>query len=233
MSSLGYADLLRLLGEVERIGQTQTLKISLEAFTGPAPALVDEAAAAPGPTMFDAIRTNDLLYEETQRLRNLLLARLAEIHRAARPPAAPVAPSAPAEETAETAETAGAVEAAEPAGAGDAPRPWTMEEILSLLDGAQMALIKHPTAAQAAFSALVREGRRFAETAEGKRWLDVLGASSFMRQARWVWETTSLNMLEEDAGTIVPSTYLEALLRAAEVPDLEQLLGRVTGMGHE
>lgn len=212
MSSLGYADLLRLLGEVERIGQAQTLKISLEALTGSAPELVNKAAgAAPGPTMFDAIRTNDLLYEETQRLRNLLLARLAGIHRAARPAAAS-APATPA---------------------ADAPRSWAIEEILSLLDEAQMAMIKHPTAAQAAFAALVREGRRFAETEEGKRWLDVLSTSSFMRQARWVWETTSLNMLEEDAETIVPSTYLEALLRAADVPDLEQLLGRVTGMGHE
>jgi hypothetical protein len=209
MSSLGYADLLGLLGEVERIGQAQTLKISLEALAGPA-----EAPGSPGPTMFDAIRTNDLLYEETQRLRNLLLGRIAEIQRAARPAAA-IAPDAPASQV------------------DDAPRSWTEGEILGLLDGAQMAMIKHPTATQAAFAALVREGRRFAETAEGKGWLDVLSASSFMRQARWVWETTSLNMLEEDAGTIVPSTYLEALLRAAEVPDLEQLLGRVTGMGHE
>jgi hypothetical protein len=209
MSSLGYTDLLGLLGEVERIGQAQTLKISLEALTGPAAAEASGAAAAVAPTMFDAIRTNDLLYEETQRLRNLLLGRIADLQRAARPAAAPAAP------------------------ADDAPRSWSEKEILGLLDGAQMAMIKHPTATQAAFAALVREGRRFAETAEGKRWLDVLGASSFMRQARWVWETTSLNMLEEDAGTIVPSTYLEALLRAAEVPDLEQLLGRVTGMGHE
>ncbi len=207
MSSLGYVELLGLLDEVDRVGRTQTLKISLEALTGPSPA----PAGAAAPTMFDSIRTNDLLYEETQRLRNLLLDRLAEIQRAARPVAASVpASSAP-----------------------DVPRSWTDEEIIALLDGAQMAMIKHPTAAQAAFAALVREGRRFAETAEGEKWLQVLGGSGLVRRARWVWETTSLNMLEEDAGTIVPSTYLEALLRATDVPDLEQILGRVTGMGHE
>lgn len=213
MSSLGYVELLGLLDEVDRVGRTQTLKISLEALTGPSPApAASEPAGAPAPTMFDSIRTNDLLYEETQRLRNLLLDRLAEMQRAARPTAAiPAIPaSAPA-----------------------VPRSWTDEEIIALLDGAQMAMIKHPTAAQAAFAALVREGRRFAETAEGEKWLQVLGASGLVRRARWVWETTSLNMLEEDAGTIVPSTYLEALLRATDVPDLEQILSRVTGMGHE
>jgi hypothetical protein len=218
MSSLGYVELLGLLDEVDRIGRTQTLKISLEALAGPPPAPTastppagaSEPAGA-APTMFDAIRTNDLLYEETQRLRNLLLARIAEMHRATRS----VPASAPAD--------------AVPA----VPRSWTGEEIIALLDGAQMAMIKHPTAAQAAFSALVREGRRFAETPEGGRWLDVLGASGLMRRARWIWETTSLNMLEEDAGTIVPSTYLEALLRATDVHDLEQILSRVTGMGHE
>lgn len=213
MSSLGYAELLGLLDEVDRVGRTQTLKISLEALTGPSPApAASEPAGAAAPTMFDSIRTNDLLYEETQRLRNLLLDRLAEMQRAARPTAAM---------------------AASAASAPDVPRSWADEEIIALLDGAQMAMIKHPTAAQAAFSALVREGRRFAETAEGEKWLQLLGSSGLVRRARWVWETTSLNMLEEDAGTIVPSTYLEALLRATDVPDLEQILSRVTGMGHE
>jgi hypothetical protein len=212
MSSLGYVELLGLLDEVDRVGRTQTLKLSLEALTGPSPApAASEPAGAEAPTMFDSIRTNDLLYEETQRLRNLLLDRLAEMQRAARPTAA----NAPA------------------SSAPDVPRSWTDEEIIALLDGAQMAMIKHPTAAQAAFAALVREGRRFAETAEGEKWLQVLGASGLVRRARWVWETTSLNMLEEDAGTNVPSTYLEALLRATDVPDLEQILSRVTGMGHE
>jgi hypothetical protein len=210
MSSLGYVDLLRLLDEVERVGQAQTLKISLDALAGAAPG-ANAGPAEAQPTMFDSIRTNDLLYEETQRLRGALLSRLAELSRAARPAAA----SPP------------------PAPVGAPSGAWTEEEILALLDGAQMAMIKHPTATQAAFAALVREGRRFAETAEGGKWLQVLQTSDFVRRVRWVWETTSLNMLEEDAGTIVPSTYLEALLRAADVPELERLLGRVTGMGHE
>lgn len=212
MSTLGYVDVLRLLDEVNRVGQTQTLKIVLDSIAGASPRVETETAAAGAPVnaataTFDVIRTQSLLYEETQRLRNLLLERLHEIHRGAAPSPPPPVHHEPIE--------------------------WTDADILELLNDAQMALLKYPTAAQAAFAALVREGRRYAETEAGKRWLKVLGASDLMRRARWVWETTSLNMLEEDAETIVPSTYLEALLRAADALSMEDLLGKVKGMGHE
>lgn len=216
MSTLGYVDLLRLLDEVNRIGQTQSLKVALDSFAGPS--METAAAGAPAgrgekPT-FDVIRTQSLLYEETQRLRNQLLSRLDAMHRVAQGGAAArIADRAPAPP--------------------DSPRTWSADEIIGLLNDAQMAILKYPTAAQAAFSAVVREGRRYAETDEGKAWLDALSTSGLMRRARWLWETTSLNMLQEDESTIVPSTYLEALLRAAEVPDMEELLGRVKGMGHE
>src|SRR5688500_12672166 len=114
MSSPGYVELLGLLDEVDRVGRTQTLKISLEALTGPSPApAASEPAGAAPPTMFDSIRTNDLLYEETQRLRNLLLDRLAEMQRAARPTAA-IPASAPASSAPD---------------APSIPRSWTDEEI--------------------------------------------------------------------------------------------------------
>jgi hypothetical protein len=230
MSSLGYPDLLRLLDEVQRVQQAQTLKITLEAIAEgaarkPAPALArapvqDSAspngeaaltAVSPNEPVFDSIRVQSMIYEETHRIRDLLLARIEELNRSSRLAASERAPSS----------------------AADGERPWSDAYILSLLDKAQLALLKHPTAAQAAFSALVGEGRRFARTAEGAEWLDALSTSSFIRRARWVWETTSLNMLEEDETTVVPSTYLEALLRAAEGPDMDQVLSRVKGMGHE
>lgn len=214
MSTLAYADLLRLLDEVNRVGQVQTLKIVLDSMAGSEPRVTTETAAAgttvvnpAGPPTFDVIRTQSLLYEETQRLRNHLLERLRDMQRGAAAPA--------------------------PEPKSETPREWSDQDILDILNDAQMALLKHPTAAQAAFAALVAEGRKFAETPEGKNWLAVLSVSDFMRRARWVWETTSLNMLEEDAGTIVPSTYLEALLRAAEALSMDDLLGKVKGMGHE
>lgn len=173
MSTLGYAELLRLLDEVNRVGQTQTLRIVLESMAEAAPGVATETAAAgvmanrAGTATFDAIRTQSLLYEETQRLHKLLLARLGEIHRPVRA----------------KADAAGSP----PAPVLREPLAWTEPEILDLLNAAQLALLEHPTAAQAAFAALVREGRQYAETDEGKEWLEVLGRSGLMQRARWVW----------------------------------------------
>lgn len=105
--------------------------------------------------------------------------------------------------------------AAPGAGAGALPE---------LLRGVQRALLEHPVAAQAAFTALIAEGRRFAATPEGADWMAALAGSDLVRQARQVWEAVSLNLLEDDPSTIVPSAYLEALLRAASSADLEGLL---------
>lgn len=224
MSSLEYTDLLLLLDEVQRVQQAQTLQITFEAIAdaaarrapGPSPrdpVRINGASSPPtlAEPVFDTIRVQSMIYEETHRIRDLILARLEELKRGIRRSAS----------------------ARDPAPAADAKTPWSDEEVLSLLDEAQLALIKHPIAAQSAFAALVAEGRRFANTEEGKPWLDALSTSSFIRRARSVWETTSLNMLEEDGATVVPSTYLEALLRAAEAPDMDQVLSRVKGMGHE
>jgi hypothetical protein len=216
MSTPAYAELLQMLSEVERIRQLQTLKIVLQGLGAPVislPSAGSDAREHVG-TMFDSIRTNSLLYEETERLRNMLLVRLHGLHRnaldALRGLTGTVRPMP-----------------------RTVPSPtWTEDDIVDILDGAQMTLLKYPVASQAAFSALVREGRRFAETESGKQWLERLKSSPLMQKLRWAWETTSLNMLEEDEGTIVPSTYLEALLRAAGTPDMETLLGRVKGMGH-
>ncbi len=202
MSMQGSAELLRLLDEVQRIQRAQTLRVTSAAVAG-APvsaAAVGAAGDAPEPA-FDAIRLQSLIFEESHRIRNLLLDALG-----GRGPARPDPPP---------------------------PEEWTDADVLRLLDQAQGVLLRHPVAAQAGFAALVAEGRRFAGTPEGARWAAVLAGSELMQRARWVWETTSLNLLEEDPDTLVPSTYLEALLRASETPDLEAVLSRVQGMGHE
>jgi hypothetical protein len=211
MSTLAYAELLHMLAEVERIRHVQTLRILLEGAATPL-ASADPGADGQVATMFDSIRTNSLLYEETERLRNTLLTRLQGLHRQA---------------------LDGLTGTVRPTPRVSPSPTWTEDEIIALLDGMQMMMLKYPVVSQAAFSALVREGRRFAETEVGKQWFERLKSSPLMRKLRWVWETTSLNMLEEDAEIIVPSTYLEALLRAAGTPDMEALLGRVQGMGYE
>lgn len=94
----------------------------------------------------------------------------------------------------------------------------------ALLRQLQLLLLKHPVAAQAAFSALVAEGRRFAATPEGAAWKSSLASSDLVRKGRQLWDALTLNLLEEDASTVVPSAYLEAIFRVATSPELEAVL---------
>ncbi len=91
----------------------------------------------------------------------------------------------------------------------------------------QELLLQHPLSAQAAFSSLLAEGRRFAATPEGAAWRTALAGSDLVRNGRLLWDVLSLNLLEEAPSTVVPSSYLEALFRAASSPDLEGLMRRV------
>jgi hypothetical protein len=98
---------------------------------------------------------------------------------------------------------------------------------LRVLRSAQLLLLKHPAAAQAAFSALVAEGRRFGETPEGRAWTQRLIHSSLLHRARLVFEITTLWMLEEEPPDVLPSAYLDALFLAGSNKELEPLLDRL------
>jgi hypothetical protein len=95
---------------------------------------------------------------------------------------------------------------------------------VDLVRGLQHALLTHPVASQAAFSALVTEGRRFAETAEGREWRDRLVKSSLLRRVRLVFDLSTLGLLEEGA-TGLPSNYLDALFMMA-AGDTDAVLNR-------
>jgi hypothetical protein len=98
--------------------------------------------------------------------------------------------------------------------------PAQSGEVAALVQRARLLLLQHPIAAQAAFSALVAEGRRFAATQEGRAWATALAASPLMRHASELWGALGLDMLEEDPNTVLPSAWLDALLRSAESPNL-------------
>jgi hypothetical protein len=78
------------------------------------------------------------------------------------------------------------------------------------------ALVKHPIAAQSAYRALVREGRAFAQTEDGRRIRHQLARSELVARLRTAWELVTLGMLGDDtpAGAI-PSVVVEALVQAA------------------
>ena len=101
------------------------------------------------------------------------------------------------------------------------------DELSGVLRSLQSAVLKHPVAAQAIFSALVAEGRRFAETDPGRRWKRRLARSELLQRARLAWEVTTLWMLAAEPTGVLPSAYLDALFMSASNPELESLLDRL------
>lgn len=101
------------------------------------------------------------------------------------------------------------------------------EELVRILREGQFLILRHPVAAQAAFRALVAEGRRFAETKVGRRWKNRLARSELIRRGRMVWQGSVLNMLEEESDTPLPSAFLDALLAATASENLPALLSQL------
>jgi hypothetical protein len=107
------------------------------------------------------------------------------------------------------------------------------DDLQEVLRELQFLLLKHPVAAQGAFAALVAEGRRFARTPAGKQWEARLRGSDLVRRGRVVWEVVTMKMLEEHAPTVLPTTYLDAMVKATSSAELEPLLARLFDMEWE
>jgi len=101
-------------------------------------------------------------------------------------------------------------------------------EVVAALRAIQETVLRHPVAAQAAFAALVAEGRRFAETPEGARWKERLARSVLLHEARLVWRMATLSSLEEDPPDVLPSAYLDGLFLAAS-GDPDRVMDRLFG----
>ncbi|MEO7327857.1 MAG: hypothetical protein ABI193_04725, partial [Minicystis sp.] len=80
-------------------------------------------------------------------------------------------------------------------------------------------------------AALVREGRRFAKTEEGKRQKRKLARSPMLAKARTLFEGLARGLVTEHGGAL-PSTYVEALVRALD-RELEDVLADLGGVGEE
>ena len=77
------------------------------------------------------------------------------------------------------------------------------------------AIVKHPIAAQAAYHALVREGRAFAQTDEGRRIRAQLAGSELVARLRTAWELVTFGMLRDETPPgAIPSVLIEALVQA-------------------
>jgi hypothetical protein len=107
------------------------------------------------------------------------------------------------------------------------------DELLRVLQEAQLLLLKYPVTAQAGFRALVAEGRAFAMTPVGRRWQSRLARSELVRRGRILWEGSLLNMLEETSDSLIPSALLEAIIVATASGELSALLTRLLQTGND
>jgi len=98
---------------------------------------------------------------------------------------------------------------------------------IAILGSLQRVLLKHPVACQAAFTALLAEGRRFGDTPEGRLWRQRLVNSSLLQRARLVFDLATLSLLEEGEVNHIPSAYLDAIFLVASGGDTDELLNRL------
>jgi hypothetical protein len=101
------------------------------------------------------------------------------------------------------------------------------ESLTTLLSSLRDAMLRHPIAVQGAFAALVAEGKRFAETDEGRALKDRLARSDLLERLRIVWDSVTMTSFVEQPCDTLPSFFVDAALRAASEPGLEPLLSRI------
>lgn len=105
---------------------------------------------------------------------------------------------------------------------GDEPE----DELSRLLHELRWVLFKHPIATQAAYRALVREGRAFAQTDEGRAWRARLERSELIRRGTSLFDLGTMSMLDPDSDQLLPTHLIDAFARAASRLDLEEALAR-------
>jgi hypothetical protein len=92
----------------------------------------------------------------------------------------------------------------------------------------QRLMLKYPVAMQAAYRALVAEGRRFAATDEGRAWQARLEASPAVSRAQALWEAATFNALDAEGESPLPTALVDMVAYAISRGDLEIWLARFT-----
>lgn len=93
------------------------------------------------------------------------------------------------------------------------------DEVGETLSRLQRLVLSDPDRSAAVFASLVAEGREFAGTGEGRKWVQRLEGSALLRRASVLWDTTTLWMLAERKSETPTSAYLDAIFLGASAPD--------------
>ncbi|MBY0279184.1 hypothetical protein K2Z84_27950 [Candidatus Binatia bacterium] len=105
---------------------------------------------------------------------------------------------------------------------GDAP-----DDLERLLAELQALVVQYPIATQAAFRALVAEGRAFARTPRGQELAQSIADSPLVRRGRMAWDVVTARAFDDDPDVTIPTVFLDALAKTAAVDALEPLLSRL------
>lgn len=99
-------------------------------------------------------------------------------------------------------------------GVSDAAATQTaLSPVAAMLLHVQTAILRNPAAAKGAVVALSQLGRSHAATPEGAELLDRIVASPQVAKLRTLWETVTLNVLDEiDEPSPVPAAWLDLVL---------------------
>lgn len=95
------------------------------------------------------------------------------------------------------------------------------EAVANVVAAGQRFVLKHPSAAQALYRALVAEGRRFAGSEDGHAWRARLEASPAIRRLRPLWEAATFNVLDATGESALPSKLVELVAQAVSHADIE------------
>jgi hypothetical protein len=108
----------------------------------------------------------------------------------------------------------------------DAPRLVIRDNapLLALLRAGQDLLWRDPAAARSIIQALVSEGRRFAQTPEGRHWKAELSTSELVEKGRLIWQAFGMDSFAEGAPSMAPSEWLDLITEALRSADLEATL---------
>lgn len=102
-------------------------------------------------------------------------------------------------------------------------------QLETLLVNARRVLIKYPIAGAAGYRALMAEGRKFADTPEGREIQEMLTRSPVFLKARTLFEGMSGGMLR-DEPSMLPSVILDAGMAELAHSEIERLLERLATM---
>jgi hypothetical protein len=98
-------------------------------------------------------------------------------------------------------------------------------QLVEILSRVRRAVIEQPAIAHAITSFLVGEGRRFAETDEGRRWLDALRDAPEVERLRRIWEATTLNVLDDghiEGG--IPPAWVDLLADVTATAGVDRIV---------